>query len=107
MRISDWSSDVCPSDLLAGVKRNLHGKLSLPVCRVGDAASRPDLADLRGNHRVLRGRHSQCAVEDDLLGLVAEGRSVRAEIGRASCRERVCQYVKIKVVAVTLKIKYH
>src|SRR3546814_13012313 len=27
------------------------------------------------------------------------------EIGRASCRERVCQYVKISVVAVSLKKK--
>src|SRR3546814_19410580 len=26
-----------------------------------------------------------------------------AEIGRASCRERVCQYVEISVVAVSLK----
>src|SRR3546814_15246797 len=28
-----------------------------------------------------------------------------AKIGRASCRERVCQYVSISVVAVTLKKK--
>src|SRR3546814_11524854 len=28
------------------------------------------------------------------------------EIGRASCRERVCQYVYISVVAVSLKKKY-
>src|SRR3546814_19473472 len=28
-----------------------------------------------------------------------------AEIGRASCRERVCKYVEISVVAVTLKKK--
>src|SRR3546814_15393788 len=28
-----------------------------------------------------------------------------AEIGRASCRERVCQYVSISVVAVSLKTK--
>src|SRR3546814_17274606 len=28
-----------------------------------------------------------------------------AEIGRASCRERVCQYVSISVVAVSLKKK--
>src|SRR3546814_11436691 len=28
-----------------------------------------------------------------------------AKIGRASCRERVCQYVKISVVAVSLKKK--
>src|SRR3546814_20266820 len=30
---------------------------------------------------------------------------LRGEIGRASCRERVCQYVKISVVAVSLKKK--
>src|SRR3546814_16503404 len=30
-----------------------------------------------------------------------------AEIGRASCRERVCQYVSISVVAVSLKKKKH
>src|SRR3546814_13816145 len=29
------------------------------------------------------------------------------EIGRASCRERVCQYVLISVVAVSLKKKYN
>src|SRR3546814_13962412 len=29
----------------------------------------------------------------------------RDEIGRASCRERVCQYVEISVVAVSLKKK--
>src|SRR3546814_14018758 len=28
---------------------------------------------------------------------------MRIQIGRASCRERVCQYVEISVVAVTLK----
>src|SRR3546814_12683681 len=32
-------------------------------------------------------------------------RAAQAEIGRASCRERVCQYVLISVVAVSLKKK--
>src|SRR3546814_12167860 len=36
--------------------------------------------------------------------LIAWNRS-REEIGRASCRERVCQYVSITVVAVLLKKK--
>src|SRR3546814_18207477 len=36
------------------------------------------------------------------LGLQA---ALRVEIGRASCRERVCQYVSISVVAVSLKKK--
>src|SRR3546814_13674401 len=31
--------------------------------------------------------------------------SLAAQIGRASCRERVCQYVSISVVAVSLKKK--
>src|SRR3546814_20539106 len=30
---------------------------------------------------------------------------LKRQIGRASCRERVCQYVEIAVVAVTLKKK--
>src|SRR3546814_13805646 len=30
---------------------------------------------------------------------------IRGETGRASCRERVCQYVSISVVAVSLKTK--
>src|SRR3546814_17416157 len=36
----------------------------------------------------------------------AQGRRSVAEIGRASCRERVCQYVLISVVAVSLIKKY-
>src|SRR3546814_1820181 len=63
MRISDWSSDVCSSDLLA--RRQRH-----PV--VGDAKSVPPAEAHR--HQPLR-------------------RLGDPEIGRASCRERVCQYV--------------
>src|SRR3546814_17668465 len=42
-----------------------------------------------------------------LLGKLAEGilNAGLGKIGRASCRERVCQYVYISVVAVTLKTK--
>src|SRR3546814_14967192 len=40
-----------------------------------------------------------------LIGLVI--RLAPLEIGRASCRERVCQYVSISVVAVSLKKKQH
>src|SRR3546814_16977603 len=32
-------------------------------------------------------------------------RARRTEIGRASCRERVCQYIKFTVVAVSIKKK--
>src|SRR3546814_7221466 len=67
LRISDWSSDVCSSDL----------------------------ADL----------HCPSADDDPALrqDLPHAGRSRAGEIGRASCRARVCQYVSISVGAVSLK----
>src|SRR3546814_20181682 len=41
--------------------------------------------------------------------LVSQHNSIvgNTEIGRASCRERVCQYVSISVVAVSFKKKIH
>src|SRR3546814_4137172 len=78
MRISDWSSDVCSSDLGGFVDMG-------SVCRVEDVDD-PRLfletllaavADLvKTCRQFLRGNAAD--VE---------------EIGRASCRERVCQYV--------------
>src|SRR3546814_9430086 len=62
MRISDWSSDVCSSDLKAAVA----------VSRRPDNANR-EIAVLPLGSGPKRG--------------------ARCEIGRASCRERVCQYV--------------
>src|SRR3546814_9739377 len=67
MRISDWSSDVCSSDLVE------HGRLG--GTRMGSDAKTS----------VLNG---YCQAHDVKNLFVADG-----EIGRASCRERVCQYV--------------
>src|SRR3546814_14502215 len=39
----------------------------------------------------------------DAVSMLAVNRSAMPEIGRESCRERVCQYVYISVVAVSLK----
>src|SRR3546814_3042220 len=74
MRISDWSSDVCSSDL-AG-----H---PAPGRRGAGAARGPGGPP----HRPRR----TPAVPEG-TGLQAADRPLR-EIGRASCRERVCQYV--------------
>src|SRR3546814_10217410 len=94
MRISDWSSDVCSSDL-----RTLQPRAEL-VERVArtiiDGRARG-----RGGRAVDSGR---AEVDVDLLDqlgielLVRIERVIariveRDEIGRASCRERVCQYV--------------
>src|SRR3546814_19392173 len=47
----------------------------------------------------------QRAVAPVLADRVGEGLAVTGEIGRASCWARVCQYVEISVVAVSLKKK--
>src|SRR3546814_8424772 len=87
MRISDWSSDVCFSDL--------------PVS--GDAevedASR-DREDIEGRQArfLWRARDQRrwlaVGAKARLSGRGADRRHRRfPEIGRASCRDRVCQYV--------------
>src|SRR3546814_5484270 len=82
MRISDWSSDVCSSDL--GVA-------------LGDPAEA--VADAGVECRSL-------ALETGLGAGVTALRPRQTKIGRASCRERVCQYVSISGVAVSLKKKH-
>src|SRR3546814_13247995 len=91
MRISDWSSDVCSSDLLGDVAlaifqaaearldQSVHRRLVPPV------------------HRDARQPH--LAVHE--IGYRARPAYV-FEIGIASCRERECQYVEISVVGVSL-----
>src|SRR3546814_14356962 len=98
MRISDWSSDVCSSDLEHPLH---HGRRS---CRKGDRrlwfAHRRD-----AQHRQdRRGGQAPRSLLCHKLDLHAEPR-LDPELGRASCRERVCQYVLLSVVAVSLKKK--
>src|SRR3546814_7309532 len=76
MRISDWSSDVCSSDLGAVLWPIGHGQDD-PIGGPLAGADRRRRARLERQRRVQPG-----------------GRLLRqGEIGRASCRERVCQYV--------------
>src|SRR3546814_6448650 len=66
MRISDWSSDVCSSDLTLGAAVEFGAGRLLPPARVG---AHGDLGSRQGR----------------------PGQAAAREIGRASCRERVCQ----------------
>src|SRR3546814_4463937 len=78
MRISDWSSDVCSSDLRPRASSDPH-----PLERVqADALLEDELRPLP--------RRVEAVVA---VVAAAEGVDARDEIGRASCRERVCQYV--------------
>src|SRR3546814_17765063 len=97
MRISDWSSDVCSSDLLA-----------LQLFR-RDAAARPViLADtVEHGDDIVAHRNGADASGRVAIAVEYRCRCERLQIGRASCRERVCPYVLISVVAVTLKQTQH
>src|SRR3546814_11267092 len=89
MRISDWSSDVCSSDLETLYSMD------------GDIAPVDDLAALA------RTEDAWLLIDEaHATGVFGPRGRGLAEIGRASCRERVCQYVSISVVAVTLKKKH-
>src|SRR3546814_2135116 len=90
MRISDWSSDVCSSDLGG----DTHEKSIRPVHRMPGGRGRRVYfrRSGRGKSRLPR---QPLALEDDQADPDAArtGCGLHGEIGRASCRERVCQYV--------------
>src|SRR3546814_13635180 len=101
MRISDWSSDVCSSDLLdrrpflaivtavllfALVVERLGLVPAVVLCMVAAYAGQ------------VRSRYVFFAVSAFVFGfgtwvLFSYGLGLPLAIGRASCRERVCQYV--------------
>src|SRR3546814_8317378 len=97
MRISDWSSDVCSSDLERQSGRTIkspHGReLFVDAQRGtfdGPRVFGIDAVALRHClHRVI----ADIAVAQSAEQIVQHALTQRAEIGRASCRERVCQYV--------------
>src|SRR3546814_15843704 len=111
MRISDWSSDVCSSDLqvkatgerLRGALKQLipnHDGLFDSVRGMGlmlgiklKSESRAFVAHLRDNHGLLT-----VAAGDNVVRIlpplnIGQGHIDECKIGRASCRERVCKYV--------------
>src|SRR3546814_16649594 len=102
MRISDGSSDVCSSDLRASRFLDPEGgaaeetRSAAAACLVGLGGA-PEKQDADGE-QVVHARDAVVARLQEALQrpLSEEGdqqHDAQAEIGRASCRERVCQYV--------------
>src|SRR3546814_18346519 len=105
MRISDWRSDVCSSDLIVRADDDLGGA----VVHVEDGP-----AAIALHHQMIDGDDERLARafyrhDRKMIGVAdppdldrieadeprrADARpQAEVEIGRASCRERVCQYV--------------
>src|SRR3546814_6389828 len=97
MRISDWSSDVCSSDLQ--ILELYLNKVYFGGGAYGiDAASRKFFG-----HPATGLSPAEAAIIAGLVKAPSNYSPTADQIGRASCRERVCQYVKITVAAESLK----
>src|SRR3546814_12071238 len=117
MRISDWSSDVCSSDLRQLRARADQARASLVASRRALADRRAQLRQLEVRKRVAsRALTSNANLEADrAIALGEKARDIvdfmdllsvsENDIGRASGRERVCQYVYVSGGAVTIKKK--
>src|SRR3546814_10730829 len=90
MRISDWSSDVCSSDLLRDRPEPGIVRLTLNRPKAYNSLSTGLMAALQAELDTIRADRSVKAV---IIGAAGPGFCAGHEIGRASCRERVCQYV--------------
>src|SRR3546814_9410749 len=97
MRISDWSSDVCSSDL-----NPIEGRVGWAVGWKKDAFWGRDVllaAKEKGVERLLRGLVAvgrgipRLGMSVSLTSHVLLCEITSGKIGRAACRERVCQYV--------------
>src|SRR3546814_10975188 len=122
MRISDWSSDVCSSDLAAllfpGQPLRRQAVRALHIGE-GPGFDGHILQKQPGLHRGIKGVGMECELgigrgiataRQDRLDieqrLYVETRPIAGQkTGRASCRARVGQYVELTVDAVTVKKK--
>src|SRR3546814_15754820 len=120
MRMSDWSSDVCSSDLQAtalpaaasrqgagaaqrrsrppGSGRFGKGTAAVSGSPLFSVGNGPWSSDMAAKVPVL-------VPEGNLGSYLQEIRKFPMQIGRASCRERGCQYVENEVVAGAFKKK--
>src|SRR3546814_5317296 len=89
MRISDWSSDVCSSDL------KVREAVDVIVVKVGESHN-VEVVSIYSSQILLQfvGKidpRFEGVVRVVVVRIIDQ--HFLAEIGRASCRERVCQYV--------------
>src|SRR3546814_5974044 len=97
MRISDWISDVCSSDLMGTLFDRRDGDRHVQRLGEGDAAASRSSAGMHlirnfwGSYLAITSTEKNTTVLRDPSGGIAC--YYACKIGRASCRDRVCQYV--------------
>src|SRR3546814_19828192 len=98
LRMSDWSSDVCSSDLRSPRRES-------PFHRAGIGADQHDgvgAVQSFGHRLTQRSGGNDAAVAEAVAAVDDDERKV-LENGSAACRERVCQSVLMSGIAVLLK----
>src|SRR3546814_3903784 len=103
MRISDWSSDVCSSDLFDGgsaLAADGSAGMAVLVTHVSAAAGALSWTALewRKYHKpsalgIVTGMVAGLGTITPAAGSVGPGGALLIAIGRASCRERGCPFV--------------
>src|SRR3546814_17738540 len=96
MRISDWSSYVCSSDLNSlqvGFARSGAANATVGLVAQGEVRRTATLDDTPATRELQRFNQFQGQIlrEGQALGNVVSAQ----QVGRAACRERVWQYVEI------------
>src|SRR3546814_13469317 len=98
MRISDWSSDVCSSDLVpAGEDHLLDGLRSpIPICADESCQDHGDLPRLAGRYQAINIKLDKCGGLTEALKLAAQAsRSEERRVGNecvSTCRSRWSPY---------------
>src|SRR3546814_2295658 len=109
VRISDWSSDVCSSDLenetLEAYDHRRVSAFSGLEQRLDDGITVGGGIQFERTHIEEPDRTLNYTLVGTPLFVRRDVTDSLLELGRASCRERVCKNVSISVVAVSLKKK--
>src|SRR3546814_3652013 len=97
MRISDWSSDVCSSDLEMIDRHEVSKWTDNAYLMIGKANFyRYDFQNALQNLQYVYNEYEDNDIRQEALAWIGLSNMLAeryTEIGRASCRERVCQYV--------------
>src|SRR3546814_1365592 len=90
MRISDWSSDVCSSDLSLGVVAFMLLTNQMPFFAIDEFTMAAKISEGVVDFIHPAFQHCSSNAVQFIRKLLTQSPE---KIGRASCRERVCQYV--------------